>query len=91
MKHQLGTLQRVQNTAVRIISGKKWRDHITPVLRELHWLPVEERVCYKILIAPYDESFIIHVCNNNLASIPAEYGGCNQALDAVTYQALFPG
>jgi hypothetical protein len=50
MKHQLGRLQRAQNTAARIISGKKWRDHITQVLRELHWLPVEERVCYKILM-----------------------------------------
>jgi hypothetical protein len=62
MKHQLGRLQRVQNTAARIISGKKRRDHITvtPVLRELHWLPVEERVCYKILMQTFK-------CMNGLA------------------------
>jgi hypothetical protein len=59
-KHQLGRLQRVQNTAARIISGKKRRDHITPVLRELHWLPVEERVCYKILMQTFK-------CMNGLA------------------------
>ena len=45
---QLNKLQRVQNAAARLISGALWRDHITPVLRELHWLPVRERIRYKI-------------------------------------------
>jgi hypothetical protein len=45
---QLNKLQRIQNAAARLISGALWRDHITPVLRELHWLPVRERICYKI-------------------------------------------
>ena len=34
--------------SARLISGALWRDHITPVLRELHWLPVRERIRYKI-------------------------------------------
>ncbi|MCG8430559.1 MAG: reverse transcriptase family protein, partial [Candidatus Omnitrophica bacterium] len=49
-KHQMARLQRAQNTAARIITGKKRRDHITPVLFDLHWLPVERRVHYKILL-----------------------------------------
>ena len=45
---QLNRLQRVQNAAARLILGKKKRDHITPLLRKLHWLPVKARCQYKI-------------------------------------------
>ena len=43
-------LQRVQNAAARLITRTQRRDHITPVLVELHWLPVEQRLAYKILL-----------------------------------------
>ena len=43
-------LQRVQNAAARLITRTQRRDHITPVLMELHWLPVEQRLTYKILL-----------------------------------------
>ena len=41
-------LQRIQNTVARIVSGNRRFDHIKPVLKELHWLPVRERVDFKI-------------------------------------------
>ena len=28
-------------------------DHITPILRQLHWLPIQKRICHKILSATY--------------------------------------
>ena len=40
---QLQKLQCVQNAAARIITGTRKYDHITPVLRELHWLPVKKK------------------------------------------------
>ena len=40
---QLKRLQSVQNTAARLLSRVRRCDHITPVLRSLHWLPVYER------------------------------------------------
>jgi hypothetical protein len=46
----LGKLQRIQNTAARLITKTKKYDHITPVLHSLHWLPVQYRVQYKILV-----------------------------------------
>ena len=49
----LRKLQGVQNTAVRILTGSRKYDHITPVLRQLHWLPMEYRVQYKILLGTY--------------------------------------
>jgi len=38
----------VQNAAARLISGSRRADHITPILRDLHWLPVRQRVTYEI-------------------------------------------
>lgn len=43
-------LQKVQNTAARIITRTSKYSHITPVLKELHWLPVECRLKYKVLL-----------------------------------------
>jgi len=41
-------LQSVQNAAVRLVAGTRRCDHIWPVLRQLHWLPVRQRVVFKI-------------------------------------------
>jgi len=41
-------LQRVQNCAARIILNLKKYDSITPALIKLHWLPVKNRIIYKI-------------------------------------------
>ena len=46
-------LQRVQNNAARVITLTKKYDHITPVLKELHWLPVRKRIEFKILLLAY--------------------------------------
>ena len=45
----LRKLQLVQNNAARLITRTGRRDHITPVLKELHWLPVHSRMVYKVL------------------------------------------
>lgn len=43
-------LQSVQNAAARMITSARRRDHITPILRQLHWLPVRQRVDFKIAV-----------------------------------------
>ena len=48
--YQIGQLQRCQNNAARVISLSRKHDHITPILHNLHWLPVRYRIMYKILI-----------------------------------------
>ena len=49
----LNKIQKVQNSAARLISQSSRRDHITPILHELHWLPVHQRVKFKILTVTY--------------------------------------
>jgi len=41
--------QRVQNCAARLILSLRQRDHVTPALRQLHWLPIQARVQFKLM------------------------------------------
>ena len=43
-------LQRVQNSAARLISGARLRESITPTLRSLHRLPIYQRIEFKIAV-----------------------------------------
>ena len=47
-------LQRVQNCAARIVTRRSRFDHISPVLKDLHWLPVHRRVQFKTLLYTYE-------------------------------------
>ena len=56
----LSIMQSIQNSAARIVSRKRLHDHISPILNELHWLPVEKRIIFKLLIMAYE-------CNQGVA------------------------
>ena len=45
----LKRLHRVQNCAARLICRRKKHDHVTPLLKERHWLPIHVRPTYKLL------------------------------------------
>jgi len=49
-QRSLQRLQLMQNAAARLLTGTKKREHITPVLASLHWLPVRFRIDFKILM-----------------------------------------
>ena len=51
--HEINRLQRVQNTAARLVARISRHEHITPVLKTLHWLPIHERTIYKLLLLTY--------------------------------------
>lgn len=53
-------LQTVQNFACRIITKTRKFDHVTPALRELNWLPVEQLLLYRDTVMAYK-------CFNDLA------------------------
>ena len=52
-KYQVNKMQRVQNTAARLATRSSKHDHITPLLQQLHWLPVSYRIVFKILLLVY--------------------------------------
>ena len=52
-KEYIKKLQRVQNAAARLISLRKKHESVSDVLVELHWLPVEARIVFKLLVLVY--------------------------------------
>ena len=55
---QLKKLQYVQNAAARIVTQTRKFYHITPVLFDLHWLPVSYRIVFKILLLVFKSLFL---------------------------------
>jgi hypothetical protein len=53
-------LQRVQNMAARIVMRRNKRDSISTMLKQLHWLPVQQRIMFKVLC-------LVHKCMHGLA------------------------
>jgi len=53
----LAPLQRVLNAAARVVVGLGPRDHVTPSLCELHWLPIAARIDYKLCLLEH-KSFV---------------------------------
>ena len=50
---QVAELQWIQNTAAQLVMKKRKWDHVTPLLKELHWLPVKFRCRYEIATLAY--------------------------------------
>ena len=48
--HSLRKLQLTQNAAARILTKTRKFDHITPILKDLHWLLARERINFKLLL-----------------------------------------
>ena len=46
----LNKLQLVQNNAAKMVTQTKKYDHVTPLLYKLHWLPMQYRIDYKIIL-----------------------------------------
>ena len=59
-KHLIDKLQHLLNAAARLIMVANKYDSITPILKELHWLPIEQRIIFNI-------NLITFKCLNNLA------------------------
>ncbi len=49
----IARLQYIQNSAARILTRTKHSAHITPILADLHWLPVAYRIKFKILLLTF--------------------------------------
>ena len=49
----LNKLQRIQNSLARVITNTSKYQHITPTLKTLHWLPIKQRIDYKLCLLTY--------------------------------------
>ena len=56
----INRLQSIQNFASKIVTNSRKFDHVTPLLRELNWLPVKEQLFHR-------DSVLTFKCQNYLA------------------------
>ena len=57
-EYKLKQLQQIQNHAARVVNKISKKLHITPTLKELHWLPVDARIKYKLASLAYQCLYI---------------------------------
>ena len=58
---QLDRLQSVLNAAARLIYRRRKFDHVSTLLKELHWLRVPERINFRLAVLAYR-------CQHNMAA-----------------------
>ena len=59
-KKNIELLQAVQNFAARIVSGTRKFDHVTPILKQLQWLPIIKQLAVR-------DPTMVFKCSNGLA------------------------
>ena len=85
-------LQLLQIAAARLVDGARRCDHISPVLAELHWLPIRQRITFKIAVLVWkclhDKAlrYLADVC----IPVTSVEGRC-QLHSATTGTLLLPG
>ena len=58
--HLVSRLQSVMNASARLVFSRRKYDHVTPLLQELHWLKMEQRIEYRL-------SSLVFRCLHNMA------------------------
>ena len=85
--YRLQRLQLAQNSAARIISQTKRYTSITPILIELHWLPINKRCQLKILLLTFKSlngcapEYLCHMLNVYMS---------NRSLRSTTFTSIVP-
>jgi hypothetical protein len=92
-------LQRVQNSAARLVFSLPSRSHVTGLLHHLHWLPIRFRIQYKLSLfahkfllneSPiYFTDLLFHHCPNRSLRSSAAYLLSNQSASLATARSSF--
>ena len=72
-QENLRKLQKLQNTAARLVLGKRRRYSASLSLRELHWLNVETRIIFKTILLVF--KVIRGTCSDNLKLQYKQFNG----------------
>jgi len=77
--------------AARMVSGVRWSEHITPVLEDLHWLPVSQRVVFKTALMVWKCVHSVAPANFSDLCVPATaISGRQHLRSAATGTLLVP-
>ena len=59
---QINRLQQIQNCLARTVVKAPKSSLVTPILRSLHWLKINERIEYKLLSLAFKQSVLVYKC-----------------------------
>ena len=79
--YEINRLQMLQNSCARLIYGRKKYDHVSDLFYELHWLPVKQRIIFKILL------FVFKIF---LETAPSYLKNCLRIINSETRLAHIP-
>ena len=78
---------RTEYPFARLVTGTHGRDHITPDLFKLHWLPVRYRIEFKLLVLVYQA--VHHLGTAYLTSLVTPYALCTHSLTEIRGSPFF--
>ena len=81
-RHLHDRLQSVLNAAARLVFSARRNDHITPLLRDLHWLRVDECRDLEIYVWSHSRSLELTLLDRTRIGVPIAFH-CNY--DKATY------
>ena len=67
------TKKLIQNSAARLLTKTKKREHITSVLAELHWLPVYYRIDFKVMLITHHYKALNGIAPSYISEILVYY------------------
>ena len=72
-KENIFKLQKLQNAAAKLVLGKRKRDSASEALKTLHWLNVEARITFKILLLVF--KILKGQCSQNMGLCYKTFNG----------------
>ena len=85
-KQCIEKLQKVQNSAARLVLKAKKHDHVTPLLHSLHWLPIQARIDYKLAVLCHN--FFSDSCPSYLTELLSVYSPTRQLRSSADTRVL---
>ena len=89
-KENLNKLQKLQNAAARLVLGRRRRESAVQALRDLHWLNIEKRIIFKILLLVF--KVLKGMCSDNLKLTYKQFNGRSHdflKLETPTFKTKF--
>ena len=69
----MNKLQKLQNAAARLVLGRRRRESASQALRDLHWLNIDARIVFKILLLVF--KVLRGMCSDNLKLTYKSFNG----------------
>ena len=82
-------LQRLQTQCARILTKSPRREHITPALKKIHWLKIQDKIIYNMLMLTNKSYYNIEP-SNLCELINKKESQVNTRLGTVHHQLFMP-